>query len=102
MTIPTFDVYQQFPPVRTGETDAEGNDLYSANLLHVGEIQEKDAQAALDACRKMTRFKLRSRSSLMRWPIVEDVNGPRMSAVDEQPQDHQPQDHQPQDHQPQE
>ena len=86
-----FSIYQQFPPIRLGEQDRDGNDLHAANLIHVGTIEAKDGNAALAACREMTRFKNRSRSSLMRWPIVEDVNGPRMSAVDEQPQDHQPQ-----------
>ena len=86
-----FHIFQQFPPIRLGVKDQDGNDLHSANLLHVGEIEAKDWQAALDACQEMTRFKLRSRSSLMRWPIVEDANGPRTLTMDEQPQDHQPQ-----------
>ena len=89
MTIHTFAVYQQFPPIRLGEQDRDGNDLHAANLIHVGTIEEKDSQAALAACHEMTRFKNRSRSSLMRWPIVEgaDSQRPVTPEPDYQPQE---------------
>ena len=85
--MPRFSIYQQFPPIRLGEQDRYGNDLHAANLLKVGTIEAKDAQAALAACHEMTRFKLRSRSSLMRWPIVEDADGRRPATPDYEPQE---------------
>ena len=87
MTIHTFAVYQQFPPIRLGEQDRDGNDLHAANLIHVGTLEAKDEQAALAACHEMTRFKNRSRLSLMRWPIVEGADGRRPATPDYEPQE---------------
>lgn len=73
MTLRTYDVYQQFPPIRLGEKDENGEDLYAINLLRVGQVDARDGAEALNTVRQWTRFRLRSRSTLMRYPIVEDA-----------------------------
>jgi hypothetical protein len=68
-----FAIFQQFPPLRLGETDAEGNDLHAANLLRVGEVNAPSGAAALAIARSWSRFAGRSRSSLLAFPVVEAI-----------------------------
>ena len=71
--MPSFKVYQQFTPIRMGEQDDEGNDMHAANLIPCGTIEAPNGDAALAHARLLTRFSQRSKSSLMRWPIVEEI-----------------------------
>jgi len=71
--MPSFKLYQQFSPIRLGEQDDEGNDMHAANLIPCGTITAPNGEAALAHAKTLTRFSQRSKSSLMRYPIVEEL-----------------------------
>ena len=71
--MPSFKLFQQWVPIRLGVRDENGDELHEANLMPCGTIEAPNGEAALDQARQLTRFSQRSKSSLMRWPIVEEV-----------------------------
>ena len=72
--MPRFALYQQFPP-RALPSEGEQEQEYAANLIHVGDIEAPDGNAALRLARRQSRFKERSRSTLLAFPIVEATDG---------------------------
>ncbi len=66
----TFDVYQQFPPIKLGVQDLDGTELYAANLVHVGTVDAKSGESAMATVKQWPRFRILS--GLGRFPIIED------------------------------
>ena len=72
--MPVFKLYQQFTPIALPMQAGEEQE-YSANLIHVGNIEAPDGDTALRNARELSRFKDRSKAMLLAFPIVENING---------------------------
>ena len=69
--MPRFRLYQQFLPILiSAEGDQED---YAANLIACGEIEAKNGDAALKLARELSRFKDRSKATLLAFPIVKEL-----------------------------
>ena len=71
-----FRLYQQFTPTALPTQSYDGTEeemQYAANLIPCGTIEAPDGEAALRLARELSRFKGRSRSTLLAFPIVEEL-----------------------------
>lgn len=66
-----FDVFQQLPPKKNGEVEADGTEWHDAVLVPVGTVEAHSDVAAIALARTWPRFSQRSKSTLMAFPIVE-------------------------------
>ena len=66
-----FKVFQQNYPIRTGEKDEAGLDIFEANFVPVGTVEAPSDAAAIEQARAMPCFLRSSKGSLKAFPVVE-------------------------------